>query len=429
VTIDGDIRNQFVETTLGFDTATKVYSQLVGNMATDCNSAKKYFYFIRLMGRAVSHITLESALQSHPNAVLLSEDIESKKLTLKDIISNLADLVNERALEGKNFGVVLVPEGTVHAIPELRSLVAEMNLLFKQGVHQDSIVNHLTPWSAAVLNYLPPLIRSQLFMERESSGAVQLSQISTEKLLAELVGEELAKRKSAGTFKGKFAPITHFFGYQARSSLPSNFDCAYGLALGATAGVLVAHCRSGYMATIRNLSAPVSEWVPVGIPFTAMMTIPVPGAAGQHMLEATDSSQIPTTASVEEITSLGSEDVDSNGKRRKLHRSSRPVIPSSPIDILGGPFMKLQSLLPAWRMQELYSNPGPIQFEGPTANDITLSLMNERHDYLPRILELRKLLDHVNRLCLPGVSESLLDAALTGVTSLSHILNVIKSRE
>ncbi len=195
VTIDGDVRNSFVEATLGFDTATKVFSQLVGNMATDGNSAKKYYYFVRLMGRAVSHISLEVALQTHPNVVMLGEDIEARKLTLTDIVREVADVVAARAAVGKNFGIVLVPEGAVSYIPEMRTLLAEMNQLFADGVDAATVPSRLTPWSQAVLNYLPPFIRQQLFLERESSGAVQLSQISTEKLLAELVGEELERRK------------------------------------------------------------------------------------------------------------------------------------------------------------------------------------------------------------------------------------------
>ena len=230
VTIDGDVHNNFVETTVGFDTATKVYAQLVGNMATDGNSAKKYWYYVKLMGRSVSRVALEVALQTHPNAVVLGEDIEARKLTISDIVRELADAVCARAAAGKNFGIVLCPEGLISYIPELRTLIGELNQLLADGVDQKAMAARLTPWSQALLAYLPPLIRQQLFLERESSGAIQLSQINTERLLAELVGEELAKRRAAGRYAGKYAAICSSFGYQARCSLPSNFDCAFGSA-------------------------------------------------------------------------------------------------------------------------------------------------------------------------------------------------------
>jgi len=203
VTIDGDIKNEFVETTLGHDTATKVFAQLVGNMATDSNSAKKYWYFVKLMGRATGHITMEVALQTRPNVVILAEDIERRKLSLRDVICEVADAVAARAAAGKNFGVVLVPEGAVAAIPEVATLIAEMSKLLRGGATADAIPGLLTPWSAAVLAFLPPVIRGQLFLERESSGAVQLSQIASETMLAELVGAELAARAKNGTYKGK----------------------------------------------------------------------------------------------------------------------------------------------------------------------------------------------------------------------------------
>jgi diphosphate--fructose-6-phosphate 1-phosphotransferase len=203
VTIDGDIKNEFVETTLGHDTATKVFAQLVGNMATDSNSAKKYWYFVKLMGRATGHITMEVALQTRPNVVILAEDIERRKLSLRDVISEIADAVAARAAAGKNFGVVLVPEGAVAAIPEVATLIAEMSKLLRGGAAADAIPGLLTPWSAAVLAFLPPVIRGQFFLERESSGSVQLTQIASETMLAELVGAELAARAKNGTYKGK----------------------------------------------------------------------------------------------------------------------------------------------------------------------------------------------------------------------------------
>ena len=279
VTIDGDVHNNFVETTVGFDTATKVYAQLVGNMATDGNSAKKYWYFVKLMGRSVSRIALEVALQTHPNAVVLGEDIEARKMTLIDLVRETADAVCARAAQGKNFGIVLCPEGVISYIPELRTLIGELNQLVADGVDVAAMPARLTPWSQALLQYLPALIRQQLFLERESSGAVQLSQISTERLLAELVGDELARRRAAGKYNGKYAAICSSFGYQARCSLPSNFDCAYAAALGATAAALVAGGHGGYMATCRNLAGATEAWEPVGVPLTSMMAVPAPGVA------------------------------------------------------------------------------------------------------------------------------------------------------
>jgi 6-phosphofructokinase len=329
---------------------------------------------VRLMGRAASHITLEVALQTHPNIVLLGEEIEANKMTLIDIVRYIADVVAARAAQDKNFGVVLVPEGAISYIPELRTLISEMNRLFADGVAPEGIPARLTPWSQAVLSYLPALIRQQLFLERESSGAVQLSQISTEKLLAELVGDELARRKvwlhpvhaaaswpatccprppasgavaptplrrrapasaprvalcvvrtlrlrharvqSAGTFKGKYASISHFFGYQARSSLPSNFDCKYGTALGGTAAALIIGGYTGYMATVTHLNKPLSQWLPVGVPLSAMMTVPTPGTVLAQAYATTKSSA-----------------GDAAG-----HTGVRPVIESSPVDVHGATF-------------------------------------------------------------------------------------------
>lgn len=410
-TIDGDVHSQFVEQTLGFDTATRVYSQLVGNMATDGNSAKKYWFFIRLMGRHASRIALEVALQTHPNAVLLAEEIEARKLTLTDVVNELADLVAARSAAGKNFGLVVLPEGLVQSIPELRALIAEMNALFAEGVTQDAVPARLTPWSQAVLSYLPAFISSQLFLERESSGAIQLSQISTERLLAELVGDELGRRKARGLFKGKYSSISHFFGYQARSSLPSIFDCSYGDSLGRTAAALALAGCNGYMATVRNLTAPVSEWKPLGVPLTAMMSVPAPGSVSAQAY-----------AVLEKRSALGGEAL----------RGVRPVIESALVSVHSGPFKLLKARSPAWSLGELYRNPGPIQFySGPSssADNVTLSLRHDNSDYLVRIERLRAALESCRDVCRPGVSDSILDAALTGATSLAHILAVMRERE
>jgi diphosphate-dependent phosphofructokinase len=414
VTIDGDVHNAFVEATVGFDTATKVYSQLVGNMATDGNSAKKYWYFVKLMGRSVSRITLEVGLQTHPNVVVLGEDIEARKLTLIDIVREVADAVCERATNNKNYGIVLVPEGAISYIPELRTLISEMNQLFADGVEASAVPSKLTPWSQAVLAYLPALIRQQLFLERESSGAVQLSQINTERLLAELVGEELkvrGKASGASRYDGKYATICSSFGYQARCSLPSNFDCTYGSTLGATAGALVAGGHNGYMATARNLAGPVSSWEPSGVPFTAMMSVPAPG------------SPLALAASASGAAAAAP------GSGASATHGVRPAIDSAPVDVHGGAFQALVRSSAAWREGEHYANPGPIQFGGSTADSRTETLSLEQRAYMKRITLLRQRLDAIRDLIRPGVSDALLDAATSGATSLAEILAVIKQRE
>ena len=406
VTIDGDVHNGFVETTVGFDTATRVYSQLVGNMATDGNSAKKYWYYVKLMGRSVSRVALEVALQTHPNAVVLSEDIEQRKMTLNDIVRDLADTVTRRAAAGKNFGMVLIPEGVIGSIPELRTLISEMNSLFSEGVDAKEVVSKLTPWSQALLAYLPALIRQQLFLERESSGAVQLSQINTERLLAELVGDELSRRKAAGKYNGKYATICSAFGYQARCSLPSNFDASLGATLGATAASLIAGGFNGYMATVRNLAGPYESWEAIGVPLVSMLVVPAPG-----------SSLAQAGAAAAAAAGTGSS------------AGLRPVIPSAPVDVLGGAFLSLQTSLPAWSEGELYSNPGPLQFNGPTAELRTLSLDLERAGHMQRVGVLRTKLDNIRALCGPGCSDALLTAALSQATALEEVLKVLKTKE
>lgn len=391
---------------MGFDSATRVYSQLVGNMATDGNSAKKYWYYVKLMGRSVSRISLEVALQTHPNVVVLGEDIEARKATLIDIVREIADAVCERAVHGKNYGIVLVPEGAIGYIPELRTLISEMNHLFSEGVPATAVPEKLTPWSSAVLQYLPPLIRQQLFLERESNGAVQLSQINTERLLAELVGEELSSRKSKNRYNGKYATICSSFGYQARCSLPSNFDCCYASTLGATAGALIAGGFHGYMATVRNLASVTTEWEPAGVPFTALMSVPTPSVSLTTPLASSSLSSSNTTA-------VG----------------IRPTIPSSPVDVHGGAFQHLSQHAGEWRRGEFYANPGPIQYTGSTADSRTACLSLERHQYMKRIELLRAKLDIIRDICRPGVSDSLLDAAVSGISSLADILGVIKQKE
>ncbi|XP_020693314.1 pyrophosphate--fructose 6-phosphate 1-phosphotransferase subunit alpha-like isoform X2 [Dendrobium catenatum] len=274
VTLNGDLRNQFVEANVGFDTICKVNSQLISNVCTDALSAEKYYYFIRLMGRKASHVALECALQSHPNLVIFGEEVTASKLTLFDITNQISNAVQARAELEKYHGVVLIPEGLVESIPELYALLQEIHALHGQGISAEKISTHLSPWASALFEFLPPFIRKQLLLHPESDDSAQLSQIETEKLLAHLVENEMKKRTKEGTYKGKkFNAICHFFGYQARGSLPSKFDCDYAYVLGHICYHILAAGLNGYMATVTNLKSPVNKWKCGAAPITAMMTV------------------------------------------------------------------------------------------------------------------------------------------------------------
>ncbi|KAH7689375.1 Diphosphate--fructose-6-phosphate 1-phosphotransferase protein [Dioscorea alata] len=274
VTLNGDLRNQFVETNVGFDTICKVNSQLISNVCTDALSAEKYYYFIRLMGRKASHVALECTLQSHPNLVILGEEVAASKLTLFDITKQICDAVQARAEQDKNHGVILIPEGLVETIPELYALLQEIHGLHGEGVSSDNISSRLSPWASALFEFLPPFIRKQLLLHPESDDSAQLSQIETEKLLAQLVETEINKRMKEGTYKGKkFNAICHFFGYQARGSLPSKFDCDYAYVLGHICYHILAAGLNGYMATVTNLKNPANKWRCAAAPITSMMTV------------------------------------------------------------------------------------------------------------------------------------------------------------
>jgi pyrophosphate--fructose-6-phosphate 1-phosphotransferase len=346
-TIDGDLKGGAVEATLGFDTACKITAALVGNLETDCLSAKKYVYFARVLGRERGHVALEVALQTRPNVVLLGEDVAERRMTLMDVVRELADGISQRAEAGKNFAVVLVPEGLVSYIPELRTLMAEINAAHGGGgpaPTRAAVEAALSPWSAAVLAALPPAVAAQLFLERESSGETQLSQVSTEKLLLELVSKELARRRvAAPALKAKGANcMGFFFGYQARSALPSNFDCALGAALGHTAVHLLAAGRTGYLAAVRNLAAPPAEWAPVGVPLASLLTVPLPG-----------------------ITCAA---------------AARPSVVATPVDVRGAAFRAFRAASAAWCTGDKYANPGPIQFGGPCAMLPTMTLEAEAQE-------------------------------------------------
>lgn len=333
-TIDGDLKNEMIETSFGFDTACKVYSEVIGNIQRDCNSARKYWHFIKLMGRSASHIALECALQVQPNICLISEEVEAKKQSLDDIVSNIADAVAKRAANGNNFGTVLIPEGLIEFIPAMKALIAELNDFLAH--HQDEfnaiakaeqlayIKKNLSADNAAVFASLPEGVARQLTLDRDPHGNVQVSLIETEKLLAEMVGNKLAEMKKAGKFAGKFASQVHFFGYEGRCAAPSNYDADYCYSLGYTASALIGAGKTGYMSSVRNTTAPASEWIAGGIPVTMMM----------------------------------------NMERR--HGEMKPVIRKALVELDGAPFKFFAANREAWAVGTEYVYPGPIQYFGPT---------------------------------------------------------------
>ena len=332
-TIDGDLKNDQIETSFGFDTATKTYSELIGNIERDCNSARKYWHFIKLMGRSASHIALECALQTQPNICLISEEIEAKDLTLNDVVENIAKAVAHRAEQGNNFGVVLIPEGLIEFIPAIGRLIQELNdLLAAHGsdykdldkdAQRSYILEHLSKENAATFETLPEGVARQLSLDRDPHGNVQVSLIETEKLLSEMVGAKLEKWAKEGKYKGSFAPQHHFFGYEGRCAAPSNFDADYCYALGTSAAQLVANGKTGYMAIIKNTTAKTDEWRAGGVPITMMM----------------------------------------NMERR--NGEMKPVIRKALVELDGKPFKAFAANRDQWAMNTEYVYPGPIQYWGP----------------------------------------------------------------
>jgi pyrophosphate--fructose-6-phosphate 1-phosphotransferase len=332
-TIDGDLKNEMIETSFGFDTACKVYSELIGNIQRDANSAKKYYHFIRLMGRSASHIALECALQSQPNVCIISEEVEANNLTLNDIVDQIVNVIVERAEKGLNFGTILIPEGLIEFIPAMKKLISELNDLL---AHNDDfnaletdeekrqyVKGLLSPESSQVYRDLPKGIARQLTLDRDPHGNVQVSLIETEKLLIEMVAKRLAKLKAAGNFKGKFSAINHFFGYEGRCAIPSNFDANYTYSLGYTAAILISAGKTGYMSSVRNLTAPAEEWIAGGVPITMMM----------------------------------------NMERR--HGEMKPVIQKALVLLDGAPFKYFASKRDTWASTTSFVYPGPIQYYGP----------------------------------------------------------------
>jgi len=331
-TIDGDLKNEQIETSFGFDTATKVYAEVIGNVQRDCFSARKYWHFIKLMGRSASHIALECALQVQPNVAIISEEVEAKNLTLDDVVTSIAEVVAQRAAKGWNFGTVLIPEGLIEFIPAIKSLIAELNDFLAhheaefRAVATDEqrafIISKLSEANSKLYASLPSSVARQLTLDRDPHGNVQVSLIETEKLLAQMVGSKLAEWKEEGRYSGKFASLTHFFGYEGRCSMPSNFDADYCYALGRTAACLIASGVTGYMSSVQNLTAPAHEWIAGGIPTTMMM----------------------------------------NMERR--HGEMKPVIQKALVDLKGKPFTYFTAHREEWAATTSFVYPGPIQFFG-----------------------------------------------------------------
>ncbi len=334
-TIDGDLKNEVIEASFGFDTAVKVYSELIGNIQRDANSAKKYWHFIKLMGRSASHICLECALQTQPNVAIISEEVEAKNLTLDDVISYIADIVAKRAAKGENFGTVLVPEGLVEFIPAMKKLIAELNDILAENDEEISkfdsnkekrqfVAGKLSKESSEIFLSLPSTFANQLMLDRDPHGNVQVSMIETEKLLIDMVKAKLKKMKKEGKFKGKFSGQPHFFGYEGRCASPSNFDADYCYSLGVTASVLIDEGKTGYMASVRNLTAPAEEWIAGGVPVTMMMNM------------------------------------------EKRHGEMKPVIQKALVELDGAPFKKFVEKRDEWALNTMYVYPGPIQYFGPS---------------------------------------------------------------
>lgn len=333
-TIDGDLKNAQIETSFGFDTACKTYSELIGNIERDCNSARKYWHFVKLMGRSASHIALECALQTQPNICLVSEEIQAKDLSLNNIVEYIADVVSYRAKEGNNFGVVLIPEGLIEFIPAIGRLIQELNdLLAKHGAdykdlkpeaQREYIMNHLSEENKNTFATLPAGVARQLSLDRDPHGNVQVSLIETEKLISDMVASRLAELAQQGEYKGKFAAQHHFFGYEGRCAAPSNFDADYCYALGTSAAQLIANGKTGYMAIVNNLTAKSEDWKAGGVPITMMM----------------------------------------NMERR--NGEMKPVIRKALVELDGKPFQTFAAKRDEWAKNTCYVYPGPIQYWGPS---------------------------------------------------------------
>ena len=331
-TIDGDLKNDQIETSFGFDTACKTYSELIGNIERDCNSARKDWHFIKVMGRSASHIALECALQTQPNICLVSEEIEQKGMSLDDIVTYIANAVCQRAADGNNFGTVIIPEGVIEFIPAIKKLIAQLNdvLAMPEAKNLDRhesidfVKAHLTEANLTVFNSLPTGVARQLALDRDPHGNVQVSLIETEKLLSTMVAQKLEKMKKEGKYTGKFSALHHFFGYEGRCAAPSNFDADYCYALGTSAAQLIANGKTGYMAIVKNTTAPAEQWIAGGVPITMMMNM------------------------------------------EKRNGEMKPVIRKALVELDGAPFKAFAAERDRWARETAYVYPGPIQYWGPT---------------------------------------------------------------
>ncbi len=334
-TIDGDLKNEDIEASFGFDTATKTYSELIGNIERDANSAKKYWHFVKVMGRSASHVALECALETQPNICLIGEEVAAKKMSLAEITNYIADSVEARGNNGDNFGVAIIPEGIVEFVPEFSKLIAEINELLAGSKTEE--FNALPDWEAkynfikagltaesfSVFDILPQFVQQQLFLERDPHGNVQVSLIESEKLFSEMVKAELSKRKAAGTYKGKFGAQHHFFGYEGRCAFPSNFDADYCYSLGYNAFMLIQYGYTGYLSKVSNIARPAEEWVAGGMPITKMM----------------------------------------NMERR--NGEDKPVIRKALVELDGAPFKYFEAHRKQWAIETCFKYPGAIQYYGP----------------------------------------------------------------
>ncbi|MDO5321809.1 MAG: diphosphate--fructose-6-phosphate 1-phosphotransferase, partial [Bacteroidia bacterium] len=330
--IDGDLKNEQIEASFGFDTACKTYSELIGNIERDCNSARKYWHFIKVMGRSASHIALECALQTQPNICLVSEEVEAKEQSLDDIVTYIANAVAARAAKGDNFGTVIIPEGLIEFIPAIKKLISELNDILAtdeaKAVARENQIEyvkaHLNASNLATFNSLPAGVASQLALDRDPHGNVQVSLIETEQLLAEMVGKKLAEWKKEGKFVGKFSTQHHFFGYEGRCAAPSNFDADYCYSLGFNASRLISAGKTGYMSVIRNTTAPAAEWIAGGVPITMMMNL------------------------------------------EKRAGKFKPVIRKALVELDGAPFKYFAANRDEWAVNTCYLYPGSIQYWGPS---------------------------------------------------------------
>lgn len=392
-TIDGDLKGDYLEASIGYDTACRVYASLIGHLQTDAASAAKYYYFVRVMGREASQIVLECGMQTQPNMVLVGEEIEAGRKTLTDVVSDLADMVEDRFAAGKNFGVILIPEGLITYIPELNGLLKEISTIYASGCAKEDVPNRLSSWAAAMLKSLPETIQAGMLLEPENStGGAQLNQIETERLLGELVADEMKKRKnsSESAYNGSFAPVCFYLGYQARSSMPSNFDCLLSHSLGCTAGAMIAADKitTGYMVTMSGLTNDPSSWRPGAVPISSLLTM---------------------------------------GRR-----AGKPaaILPPSPVDLGSSAFNKFTVERQKWRVDDCYRNPGPLQFEGSAGDSLGELLVANQAETEEQRAEISRLLEKLQKTVLAGrATPGVLQTAVSGLSSLTDIIEVVARTE